>query len=85
MRFQMFFLPGQPVNYSHCRLSPDGLSMLRYYISRGSTGISITELGIPWYHDPHSKVKVFRDSFQMLVDLIRIRINNICGKYAKKV
>jgi glycosyltransferase involved in cell wall biosynthesis len=48
-------------------------------------GYSITELGIPWYHDPHSKVKVFRDSFQMLVDLLTIRLNNIRGKYAKKV
>jgi dolichyl-phosphate beta-glucosyltransferase len=54
------------------------------YIAR-KNGYSITELGIPWYHDPHSKVKVLRDSFQMLVDLIRIRINNIRGKYAKKV
>lgn len=48
-------------------------------------GYSIIELGIPWYHDPHSKVKVFRDSFQMLVDLLTIRFNNLRGKYAKKV
>ena len=54
------------------------------YIAR-KFGYSITELGIPWYHDPHSKIKVFRDSFQMLVDLIKIRLNGLLGSYAKKV
>jgi dolichyl-phosphate beta-glucosyltransferase len=54
------------------------------YIAR-KHGYSITELGIPWYHDPQSKVKVFRDSFQMLVDLVSIRLNNLRGVYAKKI
>lgn len=48
-------------------------------------GYSIQELGIPWYHEPHSKVKVARDSIQMFMDLLRIRWNDLRGSYAKKV
>ncbi len=48
-------------------------------------GYKIIELGIPWYHDPHSKIKVFRDSIQMMLDLIKIRLNDLRGMYAKKV
>jgi len=48
-------------------------------------GLSIRELGIPWYHSPLSKVNVLRDSYQMLIDLFRIRWNDLLGKYAKKI
>lgn len=54
------------------------------YVAR-KLGYPIKELGIPWYHDPNSKVKVLRDSFQMLVDLLKIRLNDLRGIYAKKV
>ncbi len=54
------------------------------YVAR-KLNYKIFELGIPWYHDPHSKVKVFKDSFQMMLDLIKIRLNNLRGNYAKKV
>lgn len=48
-------------------------------------GFQTVELGIPWYHDPHSKVRVARDSLQMLADLLKIRWNDLHGRYAKKV
>ena len=54
------------------------------YVAR-KLGYSITELGIPWYHDSQSKVKVLRDSVQMLLDLLHIRMNDLRGYYAKKV
>ena len=54
------------------------------YVAR-KMGYSIKELGIPWYHDPNSKVKVFRDSLQMFLDLLKIRLNDLRGIYAKKV
>ncbi len=44
----------------------------------------IVEIGIPWYHDPNSKVKVLRDSVRMLADLFLIRWNYIKGCYAPK-
>lgn len=44
----------------------------------------IVELGIPWYHDPNSKIKVFKDSILMLFDLLTIRWNYLTGRYASK-
>lgn len=54
------------------------------YIAR-KLGFSIHELGIPWYHDAHSKVKVIRDSIQMFKDLLRIRLNDLQGRYGTGV
>jgi len=47
-------------------------------------GYKIVEVPIHWHHHPHSTVKVFRDSFRMGLDLIKIRINNLLGKYGTK-
>jgi dolichyl-phosphate beta-glucosyltransferase len=44
-------------------------------------GYSIIELPINWYYNPHSKIKVVKDSFKMGVDLITIRLNAIRGVY----
>jgi glycosyltransferase involved in cell wall biosynthesis len=48
-------------------------------------GYPINEVPIDWYHDPHSKVKVFKDSLRMLLDLVEIRRNAMRGLYGKKV
>lgn len=45
-------------------------------------GYRIVELGIPWYFNPESKVRVFRDSTRMGLDLLTIRLNSLRGKYA---
>ncbi len=45
-------------------------------------GYHITELPIPWFFNPDSKVDVIRDSYQMAMDLIRIRLNGVRGEYA---
>lgn len=45
-------------------------------------GYRIVELGIPWYFNPESKVRVLRDSVRMGLDLLAIRCNDLQGKYA---
>jgi glycosyltransferase involved in cell wall biosynthesis len=45
-------------------------------------GYKIVEVGIPWYHDPNTKVRVMKDSFRMLSDLFLIRWNHLRGRYA---
>ena len=45
-------------------------------------GYKIVEVPIHWHHHPHSTVKVFRDSVRMGFDLLKIRINDMRGKYA---
>lgn len=44
-------------------------------------GYRVTEIPIPWYHNPKSKVRVWRDSIQMARDLITIRRNARRGLY----
>lgn len=44
-------------------------------------GFKIVEIPIHWHHHPHSTVKVFRDSFHMGLDLLKIRYNDLRGKY----
>lgn len=50
------------------------------YIAR-KHGYSITEIGIPWYYDANSKVRVARDLSQVVRDLVLIRWNGFRGKY----
>jgi glycosyltransferase involved in cell wall biosynthesis len=44
-------------------------------------GYKIVELPIHWYYNPHSKIKVLRDSIKMGADLVTIRLNALRGKY----
>jgi len=43
--------------------------------------IPIRELGIPWYFNPESKVRFWRDSWHMALDLLKIRWNGLRGRY----
>lgn len=44
-------------------------------------GYQIVELGVPWYFNAGSKIKVLRHSWRMFADLITIRRNGWQGKY----
>jgi dolichyl-phosphate beta-glucosyltransferase len=44
-------------------------------------GYSIKELPITWKNDSASKVSAIRDSFRMLLDLIRVKLNNLRNRY----
>ena len=47
-------------------------------------GYRIVEVPIPWYFNPESKVRMLRDSWRMVRDLILIRINSLQGKYRRR-
>jgi glycosyltransferase involved in cell wall biosynthesis len=47
-------------------------------------GYHIVEVPIPWYFNPESKVRMLRDSWRMLRDLILIRRNGLQGKYRRR-
>ncbi len=46
-------------------------------------GYRIAEIPIPWYFNPDTKVRVLHDSFNMAVDLLRIRLNYLRGMYGR--
>jgi dolichyl-phosphate beta-glucosyltransferase len=47
-------------------------------------GYRVTEVPIHWYYQPQSKVHIFRDSFHMAMDLLKIRRNIRARRYAAK-
>ena len=48
-------------------------------------GYRIVELGIPWYFNADSKIRVARDASRMFLDLINIRLNAWAGRYERRV
>lgn len=47
-------------------------------------GYKIVEIGIPWYFNSESKIRVMSDSVHMGMDLLRIRLNAVRGLYDKE-
>ncbi|MSO20334.1 MAG: glycosyltransferase family 2 protein [Acidobacteria bacterium] len=45
-------------------------------------GLRAIEVPVRWAHNEGSKVRVLRDGIRMVVDLLRIRGNDLTGKYA---
>ncbi|MHB0967809.1 MAG: dolichyl-phosphate beta-glucosyltransferase [Bellilinea sp.] len=50
------------------------------YIAR-LHGYTITEVGVPWYYNADSKVRMWQDAWNMVTDLIQIRRNARRGVY----
>lgn len=44
-------------------------------------GYEIREVPIPWYYNANSKISVVKDSFQMGLDILKIRLNDLRGGY----
>jgi glycosyltransferase involved in cell wall biosynthesis len=45
-------------------------------------GYRVQEVGIDWYFNPDSRVRLAGDSLRMAFDLLKIRLNAIQGRYA---
>ncbi|HEY4481491.1 MAG TPA: hypothetical protein VI489_01420, partial [Candidatus Brocadiaceae bacterium] len=50
------------------------------FIAR-SLDYKIKEVPIQWFNSPRSKVSVLRDPLKMFLDLFKIRLNHILGRY----
>jgi glycosyltransferase involved in cell wall biosynthesis len=44
-------------------------------------GLRVTEVPVEWAHDHRSKIRVFRDGFHMVADLLIVRWYQISGRY----
>lgn len=44
-------------------------------------GYKVVEVPIPWYYNPGSKIRMLRDSWKMMLDLLTIRRNGRSGLY----
>jgi dolichyl-phosphate beta-glucosyltransferase len=45
-------------------------------------GLKIRETPVRWSHAEGSKISLFRDSFGMFFEIVRIRWNAMIGKYS---
>jgi hypothetical protein len=52
------------------------------YVAR-KRGYRIVEVPIPWYFSAESKVRLFHDTLQMVLDIMAIRLNNRRGLYRR--
>jgi glycosyltransferase involved in cell wall biosynthesis len=46
------------------------------------TGMKVAEIPVEWAHDHRSKIRVFRDGFRMVADLLIVRWYQISGRYS---
>ena len=44
-------------------------------------GYRIVEVPIPWYFNPESKLNVIQDAFLMVIDILKIHLNALRGRY----
>ena len=63
------------------RINDFGFDVEILYLSR-QRGFKIAEVPVNWKDVKSSKVKLFRDSFRMFVDIIKVRVNDLCGAYS---
>jgi glycosyltransferase involved in cell wall biosynthesis len=47
-------------------------------------GYTVAEVPVLWRHDRRSKVDPLRDSYRMFLDVVRVRLNYIMGRYDLK-
>lgn len=50
------------------------------YIAK-KLGYKIKEVPIQWFNSPNSRVNPIKDSMKMFIDLLKIRFNDLIGKY----
>lgn len=61
-------------------ISGFGFDVEDMFIAR-KLGYRIKEVPVQWSNSPRSKVSILRDPLKMLLDLFKIRLNNILGRY----
>jgi dolichyl-phosphate beta-glucosyltransferase len=79
--FKMFRRDVARELFSRCRISHFCFDVEILFIAK-KRGFRIKEVPIQWINSPDSKVRVFRDSLRMLIDLVIIRANSYRGFYS---
>lgn len=57
-----------------------GFDVEMLYLGR-KLGYRVCEVPVVWRHSPQTRVRLGRDAISMLVDLLRVRWYDICGRY----
>lgn len=78
--FKTFRLPECRVIFEQQRIEGFGFDPEILFLAHRH-GLRTAEVSVRWAHDPATKVHVYRDSLLMLLDLLRVRLNCLLGRY----
>lgn len=78
--FKAFHLPACRVIFEQQSIEGFGFDPEILFLARRH-GLGISEVPVRWSHDPATKVHVYRDSVVMFLDLLRVRLNSLLGRY----
>ncbi len=81
--FKAFLLPACRIIFEQQRIEGFGFDPEILFLARRH-GLRIAEVPVSWSHHPATKVHVYRDSIVMFLDLLRIRLNGVLGRYPVK-
>lgn len=78
--FKCFSASAATALFSQQRLDGFGFDVEALFLAQKG-GLKIQEVPIHWYHQEESKVKPIEDTFRMLLDAVRVRLNYQTGRY----
>jgi len=78
--FKLFKTEAARKVFTRQRLERFGFDAEVLFIAR-HLGYGIKEVPVRWNHVEGTKMSLFRDSFDMILDLLRIRWNQVLGRY----
>jgi len=81
--FKAFRMDRARILFEQQRIERFGFDPELLFLARRH-GLRAVEIPVRWAHDPETKVHVYRDSFLMLVELLAIRWNWLCGRYPRR-
>ncbi len=81
--FKAFRMERARILFEQQRIERFGFDPELLYLARRH-GLRAVEIPVRWAHHPETKVHVYRDSFLMLVDLLAVRWNALCGRYPRQ-
>ncbi|MGH9738928.1 MAG: dolichyl-phosphate beta-glucosyltransferase [Candidatus Acidiferrales bacterium] len=81
--FKAFRLPDCRVVFEQQRMEGFGFDPEILFLARRHR-LRIAEVPVSWSHDAGTKVDVYRDSVLMFLDLLRVRLNSVFGRYPLK-
>ena len=81
--FKAFRLDRARILFEQQRIERFGFDPELLYLARHH-GLRAVEIPVRWAHNPETRVNVYRDSLLMLLDLLVIRWNSVCGRYPQR-
>lgn len=81
--FKAFRLPECRPIFEQQRIKGFGFDPEILFLARRHR-LRIAEVPVSWAHHPATKVHVYRDSMLMFLDLLRVRLNFLLGRYASR-